>query len=340
MRVQLGIVSETTEKFLNQVKLCLFSLRKNGGALKNVPVTLITNSESLNAEEQEFFQEHFSPIEFKTSPRLGAIPHTSKLNVLYAIEPSSYDVLIYMDCDTVVSKPLDGLIDPIQNEGAEFVCRRGGLTDRNRFIHFDRLVAKFCGPRCSRKISFEGTEEWPMFNSGVFLATPEAVLKIRKDTVEFTYRLFNKWQRTDARENLLPCIKLAGKFLYRYRALGHLYRLKILTRQDVMDSWPLEQGALALACIKSGIEVHYLDEIYNSWGGTDDFRILHCFKSLYKFDRHAMFSGDSEPWIKDYLDSDIPGKIFLAKLVREYKQTYPETLRCPVRKYEDVNPSS
>ncbi len=320
MRLQLGLVSETTESFINQVKLCLFSLRRNAGALKEVPVTLITNSEPLGKEERGFLEKHFSPIEFKTSPRLGATPHASKLGVFYAIDPSTYDVLIFMDCDTVVRGPLDHMIDAIRDEGAQFLCRRGGETDRNRFVDFDALVARYCGRECRNRIPFEAGEEWPMFNSGVFVATPDAVLRIRKDAIEFTYRLFNEWQRTDAVERRLIYAKIATRYLYRYEILRPLFRWKILSRQEVVDWWALEQGALALSCIKAGIRVGYLDETYNAWGGSDDFTVLHCFKSLYAFDRAGMLSEAAESWIEEYLDSDIPGKRFLAETARQYRR--------------------
>lgn len=133
-----------------------------------------------------------------------------------------------------------------------------------------------------------------MFNSGVFLATSDAVRKIRRNSIEFTYRLFNEWQRVDVIEKLPPDIR---------KTIESKYPSKYKTQQDVLDDWPIEQGALALACIKSNIKVRYLDEVYNSWGGDEDFRILHCFKSLYKFSRGAMYSEDSEPWIEEYLDS-------------------------------------
>ncbi len=322
MRLRLGIVSETTSEFLNQVKLCLFSLRRNGGALRDLPVTLITNSEALDSREVDFLKRHFSPIDFKTSPRLGAIMHTSKLNVFYAIDPSTYDVLIFMDCDTVVRKPLDRIVDLIAQDDAQFVCRRGGVTDRDRFVDFDALVSRICGPDCTNRILFDGVEEWPMLNTGIFLATPEAVRQIRRDSVEFTYALFNDWLRTDALERtLLPGMGRILRSLYEYKRLRPLFRAKLLSRHDVIDAWPLEQGSVALACIKSGIRVRYLDEIYNSWGGDEDFHILHCFKSLYRFDRRTMYAEDSENWIEEYSKSDVPGKRFLAAIVRDYKQT-------------------
>ena len=303
VRLRLGLVSETTPAFLNQVKLCLFSLRRNGGTFRRVPVTLITNSESLSDREAGFLREHFSPIDFVTSPRLGAIPHTSKLNVFYSIDPSTYDVLMFMDCDTVVRQPLDRIADPIVNGEAQFVCRRGGETDRNRFVDFDGLVTRFCGRGPKHRVLHEGLEEWPMFNSGVFLATSEAVRRIRRSSVEFTYQLFNEWQRNDA-----------------LRRLPGEIRKQIRVEQQVLESWPIEQGALALACIEAGVRTRYLDEAYNSWGGDADFRVLHCFKSLYTFDRRSMFSDDAEKWIAEYLESDIPGKVFLASILRDYKR--------------------
>lgn len=45
------------------------------------------------------------------------------------------------------------MIDPIKNDEAQFVCRRGGKTDRNRFVNFDALIARFCGQIRLRLIS-------------------------------------------------------------------------------------------------------------------------------------------------------------------------------------------
>lgn len=307
MRLRFVLVSETSEIFVNQVKLCLFSLRKNAGELNDVPVTLITNGEPLSHDDEAFLKKHFSPITFQVMPRLGAIRHTSKLNAFYGVEPSNYDVLIYLDCDTVIAKPLDRILDPIRKDGAEFVCRRGGQTDRDRFVNFNALVNQFCKPRRGNKIRFEGKDEWPMFNTGVFLATSEAVCRIRNDSIGFTYQLFNEWQRKASIER-----HPLSRFLLRFKLLR--------TRQRVLENWTIEQGAVALSCIKSGVKVQYLDEIYNNWGNRDDLRILHCFKSAYRFDRSTMYSDSSKQWIESYSESGLPGKIFLANLIREYKE--------------------
>ena len=310
MRIRIGMVCENNNSFLNQVKICLYSLRKNGGALSDVPVTLITNSEPLDANEKSFLEEHFSPIEFRVCPRLGAVCHASKYNVFYAIEPSSYDILMYMDCDTVVRKPLDHILDQFKNKGTGFLCKRGGETDRNLFVDFNALVDRFCGEKRGSKISFEGKDEWSMFNTGVFLATSETVTKIRKDTIDFIYTIFNEHHRIDAVE--------------KFPFIRYLYKMKIInSRQIVLQSWTIDQGAIALACIKAGVQVSYMDEIYNSWGNID-FSILHCFKSAYKFDRNTMFSADADGWLNEYDESGLTGKVFLAKLVREFIQEFPK----------------
>ncbi len=306
MRIKLALVSETSEQYLNQVKLCLYSLRKNGGSLSQVLVTLITNSNSLCRRQKAIFTKHFSPIEFKTAPRLGAILHTSKLNIFYSVDPSSYDILIYLDCDTVIRKPLDHIVDPIINGEAEFLCRRGGKSDRDRFVDFDALVKNICGPKSKQKISFEEKQEWPMFNTGVFVATSKAVRQIRGDSVEFTYALYDQWLRRDAFEGL-PGIK----YLFHFGLLP--------SRKEVLQNWPIEQGAIALACIKAGLPIAYLDEVYNSWGNID-FRILHCFKSAYKFDRAKMYSKEAEKWITKYSNSKLAGKIFLSDIVPELRE--------------------
>jgi len=307
LKVCLALVCENNEKFLNQVKLLLFSFRKNAGELSGIQVTLITNAESLDNKEINFFKKHFPPINFKTMPKLGAIPHTSKLNAFYAIDPSEYDILIFMDCDTIVLRHLDNILDPIKKNNVDFLCRRGGKTDRGNFVNFDKLVDEYCKDSQKKKVIFEGKEEYPMFNSGVFLATSETVLKIRKNSIAFTYSLFNHWKFRRIIENM--------------EIFKKLLKLKILkSKKKVLIDWPIEQGALALSCINANVKVEYLDEIYNSWGDLEDLKILHCFKSVYKFDRRYIFSSEAEKWINEYEKSGLPGKMLLAKTIKEYKK--------------------
>jgi len=249
-------------------------------------------------------------VDFKVMPRLGAVGFTSKFNAFYAVDPNDYDVLFFMDCDTFIAKPLDAIIDPIKYHKVDFLCRRGGETERNNtFRDLEKMVARFCEGSPKTKIIFDGKEEWPMFNSGVFLATPEAVCRIRKYAVEFTYQLFNEWKVNATVENI--------------RFIKYLFNMNLLKRRTALKLHGyVEQGALALACIKAGVNVQYLDEAYNSWGNHPNFKILHCFKSLYKFDRNTMFTDEAKPWIEEYLGSDIPGKKILAEIINMYKNVF------------------
>jgi hypothetical protein len=309
MRIHLALVAENTPAFLNQVKLCLYSLRRNGGKYKDVPVTLIVNNEELSRSQEDFLTTHFAPIQCKVMPRLGAIPHTSKLNAFFAIDPKEYDILLFLDCDTVIMKPLDAIFDPLLEGKADFICRRWGETDRNRFVDFDGLVKEFCGSECRNKIIFKEKEEWPMFNSGVFMASSDAIVKIRKNAVDFTYKIYDEWMKNGGIEHL-PIIK-------------HLYSRSILrSRRKVLESWTIEQGALALSCIKAGVRIQYLNEKYNSWWNLADLVILHCFKSAYKFSRENMFSKTEEKHFVSYKTSEIPGKRYLAEIVEKYKKEF------------------
>jgi len=98
LKVHLALVMENNKSYLNQVKLLLFSWRKNAGKLKNIPVTLITNAESLDNKEIKFFKKYFSPIGFKTMPKLGSTPPTSKSNAFYALDPSNMVLSYFFNC--------------------------------------------------------------------------------------------------------------------------------------------------------------------------------------------------------------------------------------------------
>ena len=307
-------------EFLLQVRLLLFSLRKNGGRLASSPVTLITVGEGLPKEQRRDFEERYAPIEFEVAPRLGGTPHTNKMNAFFAIELADNDVLLYFDCDTVVRGPLDGLLGQF-GDGAEFVCRRGGDLDRNRFVDFGRLVRRYA-PRSSVRVRHEGISEFPMFNSGVFLATGAAVRRIRGTALEFCYELYERWRRLDQIERILLPFKLSTVFLYRFRFLRGLFRARLLTRQDVIEPWTIEQGALALACMATETPVAYLDERDNSWGGDDDFRVLHCFKSTYQFERGSLLDPKTPAWIEEYREDEIPGRRFLAQIVTEFRRAH------------------
>jgi lipopolysaccharide biosynthesis glycosyltransferase len=269
--IVLSLVSESNTRFINQVKLCLFSFRKNAGSLKNIPIHLITNDRPLPEDVEKYFVEKFSPITFSTSPRIGPIniPHACKWKVFDLID---YDVVIFLDCDTVVVGELDDMLNPIINGGCEFLCRRGGKTDCESFKNIDKTLEFL---NCADSKCFVNGER-PMFNSGVFAFQPKVGKIIKDDAL-----------------NILPK----------------------LDNNHLKNRWAAEQVALALSCIKNNINVEYLDEMYNSWGNVEDIKILHCFKSRYKFNRINMFENFNI-WKHQY--TEVIGERLLTKTVEEF----------------------
>lgn len=286
MNVRLFLVSENTKAYFNQVSLHLFSLRKNGGALKDIPVTLVTNKVSLDNSHKAFLSQNFGPIDFKTMPRLSSFCFASKFNALYATDPSEYDVMLFMDCDTIILKPIDGILDYIK-EGAGLACRRGSESDRSCFVDWNKILNKYCPGIVPQKGVFEGKEEQLMFSAGVYAATSESVLKTRSEALDISYDLYDSW--------------LSG------------------SREYVTKNWSIEQAALALSCIKTGVNVKYLPYEYNTWGNIENPKILHYFKNVYKINRERMFEDSYSEWIDNYLQSDFVGNRLLANMVQEYK---------------------
>jgi hypothetical protein len=266
----LSLVAESNKRFINQAKLCLYSFRKNAGLLKDIPIHFITNGNPLPEKDRQFFVDNFSPITFSNSPRIGVVPHASKWKVF---DFEDHDIVIFLDCDTVVVGDLSDMLTPVLNGDCDFLCRRGGKTDCESFKNMERTL-KFL--ECEDSTCFVDGER-PMFNSGVFAFRSKVGQKIKKDSLK-----------------ILP---------------------KILNDRHLKNRWAAEQVALALACIKNNIKVGYLDEMYNSWGNLENIKILHCFKSRYKFDRNTMFE-DFHLWKNDY--NEIVGEFLLIKTVEDF----------------------
>jgi hypothetical protein len=268
-KICLGLVSEITESFINQAKLCISSFRRNAGKMKNIPIIFVTNNKPLTDDDRDFFIKHFSPIEFIVKKRIDIIPPASKFNILDAVDSGSYDVMIYMDCDTVVLRELDDMLTPLLTGDCDFLCRRGGDTDRSCFLDIKNTL------NCLGFV--DHPEELPKFNTGVFAFRSnisEIVGKTAKD--------------------ILP---------------------KILNKNHLQSMWMGEQCAFALAVIMENIKWAYLDEIYNSWGNLDNIRILHCFKSRYKFNRTDMFR-DFNNWRNNY--GEIIGERLLIEEIEKF----------------------
>lgn len=283
-KIFLGLVSENTEAFLNQAKLCLFSFRQNAGKLKDIPIVFITNESPLSDKDKQFFIDNFSPIQFIVEKNvITNPPYAAKLNIFTAISPSIYDIMIFMDCDTVTLKPLDDLLYSITDLEYEFICRRGGETDRSNIKDIDNTIEKLNINNPDYLVYFNGLFEKPKFNTGVFAFKSSVAQRIGSFSKE-----------------ILP---------------------KVMQPEHISAFWVAEQFAIALACVENNISVDYLNEIYNSWGNLKDIKILHCFKSRYKFNREKMFI-DFDMWKNKYQTKEVPGEAMLVETVRQYKEKF------------------
>ena len=273
-RVVLGLVSEVNKRFINQAKLCLYSFRQNAGKLKNVPIIFITNDKPLSDIDKTFFVKHFSPIEFETKPKIRIVPPASKLNIFKT--NIKYDIMLFLDCDTVVLDVLDDMLSPILNNECDFICRRGGESDREVFIDMENTL-KYLEIDSDHHILFGLDTERVKFNTGVFAFKADISKRVGEDALKITS--------------------------------------KIICKDHIKTYWMAEQCALALSCIKNNIKVSYLDEVYNSWGNLEDIKILHAFKSRYKFNRETMFE-DFDQWKGKY--QNIIGEKLLIREVENF----------------------
>lgn len=285
MTIRIAYVGEATPRFVNELKLALYSLRKNGGSFAQLPVTVVINQTELPAEDHSFLLQHFQPLEIKVFPKLAAPPQACKFNAFYAADPNEYETLLFLDCDTVILGALDDLDRPIREDGKDFLAARMGHIGRTSMggaDKMDALVARFGGDNPQR-MEHQGKAEWTFFNSGVFLATSDAVRSIRSRAV--------------ACNNELAEHAHEMKGFEAARGYGSEEQL---TRRI----WCNEQIALSLAVIESGLRTAYLPLRFNSGLVGKDRRlptIFHCFRGLWHFDRSRMFEDDV---VQGFVNSD------------------------------------
>jgi hypothetical protein len=277
-KITLVLISENNTEFINQSKLCLFSFRQNAGKIKDIPIIFITNENPLSDENKIFFETNFNPIKFVVGKNVIKRPlHAAKWQVFDAVLENESDITIFMDCDTVVLKSLDDMLNPILNDGYDFICRRGGETDRSNIKNIENTM-NFLGIGDSSCFAeHNGELERPKFNSGVFVFKTNLGKKIGEDC-----------------KKILPIV---------------------MNKDHILAHWVCEQFVVALSCIKNNLKVYYMDEVYNSWGNLPDIKILHCFKSRYKFNRKNMFR-DFNNWRNNY--GEIIGERLLIEEIEKF----------------------
>ena len=312
MRVSFVTNCENTPEFLNLVKLLLFSFRKNAGIYKDSQFTITINSNSLEKSEAAKLTERYSPINIVTMPPLGGVAYNNKYNSLYAVDPESYDILIYLDYDTAILAPLDGIIQNINLETPIMKAREIGKKGNNSVWNYHNLIKRYCLFSDYELNSFKDNtlrSYYPLFNAGIFLMNNKAVLLMRDDILKISYQLYNEKLTSFNPQNIVT------------RTLFNAYR--ILNKRADYKIWMSEQLAFSIALMKNNVNYEMLDSKYNKYKFEDNIMpsIFHYLSFKKKMDRKNLFNGD---WYIKYIDSKSYSESSLAKLILSYNQQYSE----------------
>jgi hypothetical protein len=313
MDVHVSIVGEPDQAFANMMTLLLYSLRANGGALSDVPVTVSTNASALpEADRREIAR--FDPVTFRVMPRQHGRAFTNKFNALYA-PPEEYDVLVYLDCDTVVFDGLDDMVAGMDPDVAQFRGRKIGYPGAQSAGTVEPLIQEYALPE-GQTLDDVADERfplgYPLFNGGVMVMTRPAVPQVRRDASEIAHELFARRAAT-AKSTLFEMLKEAARRV-RNRYFSD-------ASQSTYDYWVTEQLGVAFSILKNQIEYDLLDPRFN-WvqpqNPDDGTRpaLFHYMSGRHEaVDREHLFTGD---WIDRYRSGESPTCRALASLAQEY----------------------
>lgn len=332
MRVHFTAVTEPTPKYLNMLKALLYSFRKNAGIYKNAPFTIVTNGTNLPEQELLNIQKQFSPIDVHVMPRLGSTPFANKFHALYGVDESTYDVLVYVDCDVVILEALDGITAGLDPDKPYIKAKGIGKESSTRILGYDRLIKGY-GNLTENELQTYRQKEfniaYPLFNAGVYILTKKAVLAIRDDAIKICHELHEKKVAKSFKDFIrFRYYKfLTEKFLREKKESKQPQWVRKAARHSLPKNviyYPngqTEQMGLALAVIKHRIPFEMLDKKFN-WtsqnlmpNGTLP-AVLHYMSGIYNdIEREHLFEGN---WIEEYLNSDYPTKKALANIINSY----------------------
>jgi hypothetical protein len=315
MNVHVSLTGEPNQAYANMIALLLYSLRKNGGELSDVHVTVSTNGEEMPGSSRREL-ERLGPVTCRVMPRQhGGKGFVNKFNALYA--PSeTYDVLLFLDCDTIVFRPLDGIVSGMNPEKAQFRARIVGPPGSQKAGPLEPLIQKYA---LSEEYTLTDVADdrfpggYPFFNAGVMAMTRPAVKMVRRDASRIAYELYAERART-TKDSALEMMKEVGRRVKK--------RLISDASQSTYAFWITDQLGIALSLIKNQIEYDVLSPYFN-WvyphepENEDLPAIFHYMSGRHpQVDRQRLFNGE---WQKTYLTGASLPRKSLAELAREYE---------------------
>jgi hypothetical protein len=313
MDVHISIVGEPDRAFASMMKLLLYSLRANGGALSDAPVTVATNGASLpEADRKELAQ--FDPVTVRVMPRQHGGAFTNKFNALYAPQ-EGYDVLVYLDCDTVIFDALDDMVAGMNPDVAQFRGRKIGYPGAQSAGAVEPLLCEYTLPE---GLTLDDVADdrfplgYPLFNGGVMVMTRPAVLQVRRDASTIAHELFAQRAAT-SKSTLFEMLKEAARRV-RHRFFPN-------ADQSTYDYWVTEQLGVAFSILRNRIEYDLLAPRFN-WvqpHTLDDGELpalFHYMSGRHEaVDREQLFTGG---WIDQYRSGESPTRRAFASMAQEY----------------------
>ena len=328
MRIHFSVVGENTLGYINMIKALLFSIRTNAGKYRQCPVTAIFIGSSIDEQNLHEIMKRFKPVDIVTMPPIGSIPYTNKYNAFYALKESDYDVLILLDCDTVVLNKLDGIVDGMTLDEPVFSARPIKPIGAN-FVGYKKLLHRYAN------LTPHGIEsygdpiyltKYPLFNAGVIVVNQKAVKLLQEDAIRIIYNLYDDLMPATLshfiRLKIMPI--LAGAYFVTGNRSIKYFIASLMKMANVWyPKWNCEQIGLSLAVLKHRISIRPLSNLYN-WTfqhfPEEDGPpyIYHYLRNKKQINLDNLFTGN---WIENYLQSQSASKKALAELIYTYSRS-------------------
>ena len=328
MRVHFTAVGENSTSYINQLKLLLFSFRRNAGPYRDAPFTVIINGSAPDPNEKRQIEQRFD-ARVRVMPRIAFYcPQANKFNYLYAVD-EEYDILVNFDCDTVVLRPIDGILSGLEpgelcfsgTAASDYLVwntrallrRYANITPQEAIsVYGDKL--QFFKPRSPKRMGGFRRAPFPYFTGGCYAMSGETVETIREDIVRIAHEL-----------------SIYGRFCFRHQLVFRVNRLLVRCFRNTpftigphykrVYSEPL---ALSLAILRHRVPINILDDRYNQYHLTEPEEgpacILHYTTRAYPLPREELLT---RRWVDAYSNATHrPEAPQLAALIEDYINTY------------------
>ncbi len=325
-RLHVVMVAEPSRRYSNMAALLLYSLRRNGGVLKDAPVTLVVNGTSLEPDVVDFLTGRFAPLRIRVMPRMPGPIFGSKFNALYCLDDDEWDAMVYLDCDMIVCNDMAEVVDGMG--GAGFAAIPAGKQAFHRY----RDVLLACTGMSPEELGQVRNDrfwtEYPLFHGGMYVVSRTAVNRIRRDAVRICYELYDR-RYTSPKEFF--------RFTYNDRLLNPRHARSIARRLPIgilrpigtyYPLWCTEQIALAAAILKNHVPHRTLDTRC-AWNNPDypDAHnpppLFHYMRGLYPIDRDHLFAA---AWVDQYRNDSAKMKRSLGELAFAFRRDNPKAL--------------